>query len=96
VARVTVEDCLRNVNNHFALVILAAQRARSLAAGAAPLVTCQNRPAVTALREIGRGKVAFHENVEEVVRAFLAEGRLKESDKRRRKREDRMLLPKTS
>ena len=95
-ARVTVEDCLDNVNNHFALVILAAQRARALAAGATPLVVCQNRSAVTALREIGAGKVTFRENVDEVVRTFLAEGRLKESDKRARKRADRLLLPKSS
>jgi len=93
---VTVQDCLENINNHFALVILAASRARSLAAGAPPLVVCTNRPAVTALREIGKGKVTFHENVDDVIRTFLAEGRLKESDKRKRKREGRGLLIKSS
>ena len=32
-ARVTVEDCLENIDNRFALVILAAQRARQLLKG---------------------------------------------------------------
>lgn len=95
-ARVTVQDCLSRINNHFALVILAAQRARTLAAGERPLVVCQNRSAVTALREIAAGHVDFRENVDDTVRAFLAEARLVESDKRKKKRQDRLLLPKTS
>ena len=72
-ARVTVEDCLERVNNHFALCILAAERARQLAAGARPWVACTNKAAVTALREIGAGKVSFNENVDETVRTFLAD-----------------------
>ena len=72
-ARVTVEDCLERVGNHFALVILAAERARQLAGGAARLVVCDNKPAVTALREIGGGKVSFKEDIDETVRAFVAD-----------------------
>ena len=72
-ARVTVEDCLRRVNNHFALVILAAERARQLAAGASPLIACDNKWAVTSLREIGAGKVSFNENIDDTIRAFVAE-----------------------
>lgn len=72
-ARVTVQDCLEQVNNHFALVILAANRARQLALGGRRLVECDNKSAVTALREIGAGKVRFEENVDTVVRAFLVE-----------------------
>ena len=72
-ARVTVEDCLERVNNHFALCILAAERARQLAAGAKPWVACTNKAAVTALREIGAGKVSFNENVDDTVRTFLAD-----------------------
>jgi len=72
VARVTVEDCLDRVSNHFALCILAAERARQLAAGSIPLVVCHNKAAVTALREIGGGRVSFKENVDETVRTFLA------------------------
>ena len=37
-ARVTVEDCLPRVDNRFALVLLAAKRARQLMAGARPII----------------------------------------------------------
>jgi DNA-directed RNA polymerase subunit omega len=57
-ARLTVEDCLKNVNNRFNLVLLASKRARQLAMGATPLVPVENdKPTVVALREIGRGKI---------------------------------------
>jgi DNA-directed RNA polymerase subunit omega len=73
VARVTVEDCLKQINNRFALVILGAERARQLAKGAQSLVDCENKPAVTALREIAAGKVRFSEEVRETVDGFLKE-----------------------
>lgn len=72
-ARVTVEDCLEKVDNRFALVILGAERARQIAGGAKPLVRCNNKPAVTALREIAKGDVRFNEHVEGTVRSYLAE-----------------------
>lgn len=57
-ARITVEDCLQNVDNLFQLVILAAQRARRLANGAEPTVPVENdKPTVVALREIAAGNV---------------------------------------
>jgi DNA-directed RNA polymerase subunit omega len=74
-ARVTVEDCLEKVGNRFALVILAAERARQLAKGAKALVKCDNKPAVTALREIAEGKVEFKEDVQETVETYLHETR---------------------
>lgn len=76
-ARVTVEDCLEKVPNRFSLVILAAERARQLAGGAKALVKCDNKPAVTSLREIARGQVAFNENVETTVRQYLDEQKLR-------------------
>jgi DNA-directed RNA polymerase subunit omega len=76
-ARVTVEDCLEKVSNRFALVILAAERARQIANGARALVRCDNKPAVTALREIAEGMVRFNENVEATVRQYLSELRLR-------------------
>ncbi len=74
-ARVTVEDCLENVNNRFALTILGSTRARQLARGATALLECDNKPAVTALREIADGSVYFNEDVDETVRSFLKEAR---------------------
>ena len=58
-ARITVEDCLRKVDSRFELVILAARRAKMIMKGAEPLSKRQNRPIVTALREIATGKVKF-------------------------------------
>lgn len=72
-ARVTVEDCLEKVNNRFALVILGAERARQLANGGRALIRCDNKPAVTALREIAKGQVRFNEPVEGTVRQYLDE-----------------------
>lgn len=56
-ARVTVEDCLRNLTNRFDLVIEAAARAHKLELGAVdPLVARDNdKPTVIALREIAAG-----------------------------------------
>jgi DNA-directed RNA polymerase subunit omega len=57
-ARVTVEDCLPNVENIFQLVLLAAARARRLANGAEPTVPWENdKPTVVALREIAEGNI---------------------------------------
>lgn len=71
-ARVTTEDCLARVKNHFALVMVASDRARQLVAGAPPLVICNNRAAVTSLREIALGKVSMRESLDAVVNTFLA------------------------
>lgn len=57
-ARVTVEDCLKDVDNRFQLVVMAAKRARQIEAGAQPLVDPErDKPTVIALREIAEGKV---------------------------------------
>lgn len=57
-ARVTVEDCLKDVDNRFQLVVMAAKRARQIEAGAQPLVEPdRDKPTVIALREIAEGKV---------------------------------------
>jgi DNA-directed RNA polymerase subunit omega len=57
-ARITVEDCLQNVDNLFQLVLLAAQRARRLANGAEPTLPLENdKPTVLALREIAEGNI---------------------------------------
>ncbi len=57
-ARLTVEDCLDNVENRFELVLVASQRARQLAMGAEPLVPLDNdKPTVLALREIAENLI---------------------------------------
>ena len=57
-ARITVEDCLKNVDNLFDLVMVAAKRARRLANGAEPMVDWENdKPTVVALREVAEGLV---------------------------------------
>ncbi|MHB1661749.1 MAG: DNA-directed RNA polymerase subunit omega [bacterium] len=56
-ARVTIEDCLVNVENRFALVIIAAKRARQLMEGKESKITSRNKPIVVALREIARGYI---------------------------------------
>ncbi len=62
-ARVTIEDCLKNVSNMYELVHLATRRAQMLYKGADPLVKSKNRVIVTALREIAAQKVksSIHE-----------------------------------
>jgi DNA-directed RNA polymerase subunit omega len=72
-ARVTVEDCLEREENRFALVILAANRARQLMKGAHPLVASKNKACVTSLREIAAGRVKFDRPSTEAVHEWVIE-----------------------
>jgi len=57
-ARITIEDCTRNVPNRFHLVQMASIRAKQLKKGARALVeTEDNKEVVTALREIAAGYI---------------------------------------
>lgn len=58
-ARITVEDCLEKINNHFRLVQVASHRARQLQSGTAALINIDKRHkvTVTALREIAGGEI---------------------------------------
>ena len=57
-ARITVEDCLDNIDNIFEMVLVAAKRARRLAHGAEAMVELENdKPTVLALREIADGLI---------------------------------------
>ncbi len=57
-ARITVEDCVDNIENIFEMVLVAAKRARRVAHGAEPMVDLENdKPTVIALREIAAGLV---------------------------------------
>ena len=56
------------VDNRFALVLLAAKRARQLMAGARPILeVSKNKPPVLSLREIATGKVRFDRDVRETL-----------------------------
>ena len=76
-ARVTVEDCLGNVDNRFQLVLVATKRARQLSLGAEPFVEEGNdKPTVLALREIAEGHVTrdiLIDTIEEEVLEFIEE-----------------------
>jgi len=57
-ARITVEDCLENIDNRFELVLTATKRARQIGHGSEPLVEEENdKPTVIALREIAAGLI---------------------------------------
>ena len=58
-ARITVEECLENVENRFELVMVGSKRARQIAVEGRPaLVDEENdKPTVIALREIEEGLV---------------------------------------
>lgn len=65
-ARLTVEDCLRRMDNRYDLVLLASKRARQLAIGADPLVEEENdKPTVIALREIAEGLITY-DNIDKI------------------------------
>jgi len=66
-ARVTIEDCLDNIQNRFALVLLASKRSRQLLSGARPLIDADNKEVVKALREIAHGKIGFRKGIAEML-----------------------------
>jgi len=65
-ARVTIEDCLKNVDNRFTLVHLAAKRIRQVREGADLLVkSTKNEDVVSVLREIAANRVVAKKNEEQ-------------------------------
>ena len=61
-ARVTVEDCIDKIPNRYELLMVAAQRAKDIAAGAPLTVDRDNdKNSVVALREIAAGAIAKDE-----------------------------------
>jgi DNA-directed RNA polymerase subunit omega len=71
-ARITVEDCLKRVENRFELVHLTSKRVRQLRKGAEPLVVSKNTDVVVALREIAAGHV-FRINDEEGLALLISD-----------------------
>jgi len=59
-ARITIEDCLKRVNNRFLIVNMAAKRVRQIREGSEYLVSSpKNEDIVVSLREIAAGKIAL-------------------------------------
>jgi DNA-directed RNA polymerase subunit omega len=60
-ARITVEDCLKKVNNRFTVIHMAAKRVRQLRKGAESTIRSKNKDIVVSLREIAAGNVIIGE-----------------------------------
>ena len=61
-ARITVEDCMKKIDNQYDLVLLAKERTAQLNAGAKMLVAEDNdKKTIISLREIGDGKVSIED-----------------------------------
>ena len=70
-ARITVEDCLKKVDNRFTLIHMAAKRVRQLRKGAEQTIVSKNKDIVVSLREIVAGNVVKAEGSDQ---NHLAEG----------------------
>ena len=56
-ARVTIEDCLKKIDNAYDIVSLASQRAKDLLDGSEPKIEYSGKPSVVALKEIAEGLI---------------------------------------
>lgn len=56
-ARVTIEDCLKKIDNAYDIVSLASQRAKDLLDGSEPKIDYPGKPSVVALKEIAEGLI---------------------------------------
>mgnify|MGYP002014247608 FL=1 len=78
-ARITVEDCMNEIDNIFDMILLASKRAKRIANGADPLVDLENdKPTVIALREIAEGKMS--ENILKEMDAMASQELIQEED----------------
>jgi len=56
-ARVTIEDCIKQIPNRFQMTLAATYRARQIAMGSTPQVEVdRDKPTVLALRELAEAK----------------------------------------
>ena len=70
-ARVTVEDCIQNVDSLFDLVLLASHRAKVLNAGNEAQVPLDNdKSTVIALREIADEKISVDDVKEDIIKSY--------------------------
>ena len=65
-ARITIEDCMKNVPNRFLLAHMVVKRVRQIREGSDYLVHApKNEDVVVALREIAAGKIVLQESESE-------------------------------
>ena len=70
-SRVTVEDCIKNVDSLFDLVLLASHRAKVLNAGNEAQVPLDNdKSTVIALREIADEKISVDDVKEDIIKSY--------------------------
>ena len=70
-ARVTVEDCTKNVDSLFDLVLIASHRAKVLNAGNEANISIDNdKNTVVALREIADEKISVDEVKEDIIKSY--------------------------
>ena len=73
-ARITVEDCLKKIDNQYDLVLLAKERTVQLNAGSPMLVEEDNdKRTIISLREIGDGKIDVAEIEESAIKRLRKE-----------------------
>lgn len=58
-ARITTEDCLKQIPNRFQLTLVATYRARQLLQGHTAKIDAKDKPTVVALREVAAGKIGI-------------------------------------
>ena len=70
-ARVTVQDCIKIIQNRFELILVASERARTLAQGAEPLLERdRDKNPVVALREIAEKKLDLDQTRVDLVKGL--------------------------
>ena len=71
-ARITIEDCLKRVQNRFLLVNMVAKRVRQIREGSEYLVSSpKNEDIVVSLREVAAGKVIIKPEAEPEIEAEI-------------------------
>ena len=70
-ARVTVEDCIRIIDNRFELILVASERSKTLAKGVKPLLDRdRDKNPVLALREIAENKLDLDATKDDLVKGL--------------------------
>ena len=70
-ARVTVEDCIRIIDNRFELILVASERAKTLAKGVEPLLERdRDKNPVVALREIAENRLDLDATKSDLVKGL--------------------------